>query len=81
MKQRLAILCATLIAATASTAPAQWGARVVDAHPGTPHSGDAVRSVTSDPTGDTFGMRTPQHDITSFSAAVQGADLAGAGEC
>ncbi len=75
MKHCLAILCATLIGTAASAAPAQWGSRTVQANPGTPHSGISIRVTVSDPTGDTFGTGTPQHDITSFSADVQGSDM------
>lgn len=75
MKHCLVILCAALIGTAAHAAPAQWGSRSVEADPGTPHSGISIRATVTDPTGDTFGSGTPQHDITAFSADVQGSDM------
>ncbi|MGE3298363.1 MAG: hypothetical protein AB7I68_13570 [Porticoccaceae bacterium] len=75
MNRYLAAICIALIGTAAHAAPAQWGSRSVEATPGSPHVGTSIRATVTDPTGDTFGTGTPQHDITSFSADVQGSDM------
>ena len=75
MNRCLVILCFALIQWPAHAAPAQWGSRSVEAQPGTSRSGISIRASVTDPTGDTFGSGTPQHDITAFSANVQGGNM------
>ncbi len=69
------ILVASLILAPVAMAnphaPSQWQPRETPAEPPT-LGGGAPQGSVDDPVGDTFGGLSPQHDLTQFSAFIDG---------
>lgn len=67
----VAVLILAPVAMANPLAPSEWQPRETPAEPPT-LGGGAPQGSVDDPVGDTFGGGSPQHDLTQFSAFIDG---------